>query len=171
MANFLSRPSFVLSDDTRLHRGAGYAFGAVGILMAFWKFEVWILWGGLMAAGATALWRAKRARVLVEIGPNGIWAGKEYITDWAGFVRARITTETVRQRKGNTMVYLILEVDHFHEGGGVFRRRLNISDAPRFNEPQLMEAIAHFQGSAVIKVVPGRGREIWLDDGDTHYDV
>lgn len=163
MPSYISRPSFVLHDDTLLHRGVAYTFGIVGLLMLCWKPQVFILWGGLILMAVAAFWRAKKNQVLVEVSPNGIWAGQEFITDWAGFVRARITTETVHRYRNNTQVYTILEIDHQHEQGGVYRRRINISDAPLFDEATLMEAIAHFGGSAEVRSVPGQVRTRWID--------
>jgi hypothetical protein len=162
MSSFISRPSFVLRDDTRLHMGVGIAFLVIGVAMLIFRPVVWILWGGLFLCGGTAIWRARRNRVLVEIGPNGIWAGQEFITDWAQFVRARITTETIHEYRSNSKTYQILEIDHAHESGGVYRRRLNVSDAPHYNEEKLMEAIAHFQGSGEVQVVPGQGKDTWV---------
>ncbi|RYY40379.1 MAG: hypothetical protein EOO08_04400 [Chitinophagaceae bacterium] len=149
MAQFISRPSFVLHDDVRLHRSAGYLFVTVGLLILCWRPFIWILWGGLIAAGATALWRAKRNSVLVEIGPNGIWRGAEFITDWNGFVSARITTERDQDYRRRSIVHQILEIDHQHMDGSVFRRKLNISDAPDFNTTALLEAIDYFQSTGV----------------------
>lgn len=102
----------------------------------FLKWEI-----GLLLPVIMFLSRGIKNQASITISRKGIFHYGKMVTTWENFARAYVTDE---MRTGSYQDNFILNVEHYHDNGDLYKRRIKLTNTQNKSEEEIVEVIYRF---------------------------
>ncbi|RYY94131.1 MAG: hypothetical protein EOO11_18500 [Chitinophagaceae bacterium] len=146
MNSAFDQAPLVIRDSPGFNRTVGIALLVFGMVVVLASPENWIVGLALLVGGAGLLARGLRNRIVLEIGPRGIFQMGKLVTDWAHFERAQIKSEEYESRR-TEYIHQVLLVDYRHpENGNIYQRKIILDETRNQSDKEIIETIRVFSG-------------------------